>query len=181
MEESLLNFASSIIMAPNYSHTTSNIRVNPNCSIRADNAFGPVVERPCRDGSDFTLLFEQSILSIGPSSVFLLVLPLRLFFLYRSKGTVVVSRWSVYTHKAVRPLRVYPFLCILFMLTTILGSHIASRWAQSRCFDTMDDQTKYSDSSFGPLCRLGLHRRPTDDSSLIPGTHSIDPDRKSVV
>jgi ATP-binding cassette subfamily C (CFTR/MRP) protein 1 len=72
------------------------------CSIHADNVFGPVVALPCRQGFDFTLLFEQSVLSIGPSCIFLLVLPLRLFWLYRSKATPVVPRHIVYTRKAVR-------------------------------------------------------------------------------
>jgi ATP-binding cassette subfamily C (CFTR/MRP) protein 1 len=71
------------------------------CSPHADNVFGPVVAAPCRHGFDFTLLFEQSILSIGPSCIFLLILPLRLFWLYHSKATTVVPRYSVYTRKAV--------------------------------------------------------------------------------
>lgn len=37
---------------------------------RADNAFGPKIHG-CRDGKDFTLLFEQSILSLVPSVLFL--------------------------------------------------------------------------------------------------------------
>jgi ATP-binding cassette subfamily C (CFTR/MRP) protein 1 len=82
-------------MAPN--STAS----GPACLIQADNVFGPVVEAPCRHGFDFTLLFEQSILSIGPSSIFLLLLPLRLFWLYRSKASAVVPRYFVYTRKAV--------------------------------------------------------------------------------
>lgn len=36
------------------------------CDFHADDVFGPQVVG-CRDSFDFTLLFEQSILSIGPS------------------------------------------------------------------------------------------------------------------
>jgi ATP-binding cassette subfamily C (CFTR/MRP) protein 1 len=70
------------------------------CTNGADNVFGPVVAPPYRRGFDFTLLFEQSILSIGPSCIFLLVVPSRLFWLYRSK-VIVVPRYSAYTRKAV--------------------------------------------------------------------------------
>ena len=47
-----------------------------------DNAFGPTVQG-CRDNFDFTLLFEQSILSIGPSVLLLLLAPLRLSHLVK--------------------------------------------------------------------------------------------------
>lgn len=46
-----------------------------------DNNFGPR-----RAGLfDFTILFEQSILSLLPTGVFLLVVPLRLFVLWNHK------------------------------------------------------------------------------------------------
>lgn len=38
----------------------------------ADNSFGPAVPSECRGGFDFTLLFEQTILSILPCALFLL-------------------------------------------------------------------------------------------------------------
>ena len=37
------------------------------CSPSADTVFGPAVSQDCRGGFDFTLLFEQSILSLVPS------------------------------------------------------------------------------------------------------------------
>ncbi|OQE42091.1 hypothetical protein PENCOP_c004G02534 [Penicillium coprophilum] len=48
------------------------------CSLQADNSFGPVVGSECRDGFDFTLLFEQAILGLVPAVAFLLVCPFRL-------------------------------------------------------------------------------------------------------
>ena len=42
-----------------------------------DDSFGPTVTN-CRGDFDFTLLFEQSIMSIGPSAILLLLFPLRL-------------------------------------------------------------------------------------------------------
>jgi len=77
--------------------TTQSVHARFKQTIRS----GPIVALPCRQGFDFTLLFEQSILSIGPSCVFLLILPLRLFSLYRSKVKPVVPGHSLYRRKAV--------------------------------------------------------------------------------
>lgn len=51
----------------------------------ADDAFGPWAGSTCRGGFDFTLLFEESILTIPVQAVFLLVVPWRLFQLLRSE------------------------------------------------------------------------------------------------
>jgi hypothetical protein len=74
------------------------------CPSRADHTFGPAVAAPCRQGFDFTLMFEQSVLSIGPSSLLLLLVPLRLFWLYRTNVKIVSFR-ARYTAKAVRQAR----------------------------------------------------------------------------
>ncbi|PWY91611.1 P-loop containing nucleoside triphosphate hydrolase protein [Aspergillus sclerotioniger CBS 115572] len=50
------------------------------CSPAADNTFGPVLACPAT--FDFTLLFEQSILSIGPSALFLLLVAWRIWSLH---------------------------------------------------------------------------------------------------
>ncbi|TVY47392.1 ABC transporter [Lachnellula occidentalis] len=47
-----------------------------------DDSFGPIVSRGCRDYFDFTLLFEQSILSIGPSILFILAAVRRTYYLW---------------------------------------------------------------------------------------------------
>jgi ATP-binding cassette, subfamily C (CFTR/MRP), member 1 len=52
------------------------------CVPTADRAFGPQVHG-CRADFDFTLLFEESFLSIAPSSLFLAVVPFRLWHLYQ--------------------------------------------------------------------------------------------------
>lgn len=57
--------------------------MTPECSLQADNSFGPVIARGCRDGFDFTLLFEQAIFGLVPAVAFLLVCPLRLKILVK--------------------------------------------------------------------------------------------------
>ncbi|KAF7933004.1 uncharacterized protein EAE97_008771 [Botrytis byssoidea] len=53
-----------------------------NCLPNADAFFGPRVQ-PCQRQFDFTLLFEQSIFTVGPSTLFMLLLSLRILQLYR--------------------------------------------------------------------------------------------------
>ena len=48
------------------------------CSLEADNDFGPVMNPGCRDGFDFTLLFEQAIFGLVPAVAFLMISPVRL-------------------------------------------------------------------------------------------------------
>jgi len=55
------------------------------CLPTADDVFGPVVSG-CRQDFDFTLLFEQSILTLVPAALLLLVAPLRLLQLYKANA-----------------------------------------------------------------------------------------------
>lgn len=57
-------------------------RVSDVCFSYADDEFGPIISRACHRGFDFTLLFEQSVLSIGPSALLLLLFPIRVWTLY---------------------------------------------------------------------------------------------------
>lgn len=56
-----------------------------------DGSFGPAVVG-CRDDFDFTKLFEQSMLSIAPSSLFVILAVLRVAYLYR-RPIVVNGSW----------------------------------------------------------------------------------------
>lgn len=57
------------------------------CSVDTEDSFGPQV-KSCLGGFDFTLLFEESILSIGPMALVLLLVPVRIVYLFRSKRKV---------------------------------------------------------------------------------------------
>ncbi|KAM0812152.1 putative ABC transporter FUM19 [Seiridium cardinale] len=57
------------------------------CSASLDDVWGPAVDG-CRRSMDFTLLFEQSVLSIVPSSAALLLSLLRLYQLFDAKTRV---------------------------------------------------------------------------------------------
>jgi hypothetical protein len=54
---------------------------------RADDSFGPSIVG-CRDDFDFTLLFEETILSILPLALALLFAPPRIFYLLQRERKV---------------------------------------------------------------------------------------------
>ncbi|KAH8881037.1 P-loop containing nucleoside triphosphate hydrolase protein [Thozetella sp. PMI_491] len=60
---------------------------NSSCTL-LDNSFGPYAGE-CRGGFDFTLLFEETILTILPLGFFLLLLPPRLWFLFKRTKKLV--------------------------------------------------------------------------------------------
>ncbi|KAF2276608.1 uncharacterized protein EI97DRAFT_377023 [Westerdykella ornata] len=55
--------------------------------VAVDNTFGPYAG-PCRGGFDFTLLFEDTFLSIAPLALLLCIAPFRILFLWRKKTKV---------------------------------------------------------------------------------------------
>ena len=56
-----------------------------------DNSFGPFIALPGKVRFDFTLLFEETILSILPSALFLLLVPPRILSLWRTPRKVTGS------------------------------------------------------------------------------------------
>lgn len=56
-----------------------------------DNSFGPFLVLPGKTTFDFTLLFEETILSIGPSALLLILIPPRIFRLWNSPRKVTGS------------------------------------------------------------------------------------------
>ncbi|KAE8348413.1 ABC transporter-like protein [Aspergillus coremiiformis] len=81
-----------------------------------DDIFGPSVATHCRSGFDFTLLFEQSILSLLPSAILIVVFPWRLSHLLRQDV------------KAVKDSRLYTRL-VAFAVFTTLQIVLIIEWA----------------------------------------------------
>ena len=72
---------------------------------RVDDTFGPYAG-DCRGGFDFTLLFEECILTIAPLGLLLVVAPWRLWYLFRKQKKVV---WSpLIAFKLVRGISILP-------------------------------------------------------------------------
>lgn len=57
-----------------------------------DDSFGPHAGG-CRGGFDFTLLFEETVLTLLPLGVLLLVLPLRVWFLLTRPKKLAVGNY----------------------------------------------------------------------------------------
>jgi hypothetical protein len=68
---------------------------SPSCLPKSDDVFGPIVQG-CRSNFDFTLLFEQTILSIGPAALLLIFAPPRVIRLLRSTKKTLSSRLRLY-------------------------------------------------------------------------------------
>lgn len=58
---------------------------------RVDNTFGPHAAG-CRGGFDFTLLFEETILTLCPLVVLLIITPLRIHYLFQKSKKVIPSQ-----------------------------------------------------------------------------------------
>lgn len=68
------------------------------CPLTVDNRFGPVV-KGCRDDFDFTLLFEQVIMTMSPTALVLLLILPRIYHLHTQK--LKTKRNWVYWSKCV--------------------------------------------------------------------------------
>lgn len=64
---------------------------HPSVCARLDDRFGPHADG-CRGGFDFTLLFEETILTLLPLAIILLITPLRIFYLFKKDRKVVQTR-----------------------------------------------------------------------------------------
>ncbi|KAK0706203.1 P-loop containing nucleoside triphosphate hydrolase protein [Lasiosphaeria miniovina] len=56
-----------------------------------DDSFGPYAGSACRGGFDFTLLFEESVLTLLPLGLLLAVLPLRVWFLLKRERKLTAA------------------------------------------------------------------------------------------
>jgi len=61
------------------------------CPVGVDDTIGPWAGEACRGGFDFTVLFEEAILTIPLQCVFLLILPTRIMHLVKSDCKVIPS------------------------------------------------------------------------------------------
>jgi len=59
-----------------------------------DQSFGPHAQN-CRGGFDFTVLFEESILTLAPIGFLILLAPFRLIHLLRKEKKVVSNPLSI--------------------------------------------------------------------------------------
>lgn len=80
------------------------------CSYKS---FGPAI---CTSSFDFTLLFEQTILSIAPSAIFLLFLPSRLLALRKSERK---TKYTIF--KGIKLVRCHPWQTSLHLTNQVIS------------------------------------------------------------
>ncbi|KAH8806029.1 ABC transporter [Xylogone sp. PMI_703] len=83
------------------------------CPRALDNSFGPWAGDSCRGGFDFTLLFEEAILTVPLQCALLLVLPIRVYALMPEKSKVVASR--------LRYLKLSFSICLITLTAALLA------------------------------------------------------------
>ncbi|KAF5977483.1 multidrug resistance-associated 1 [Fusarium coicis] len=93
------------------------------CTSSVDASFGPFVGPECRDGFDFTIVFEQSILVLSPAALLLILAPVRLFRLRNAPVKVTGHR--------LRTLKL-AFITLLAVLHLVLVVLWATRPSNSR-------------------------------------------------
>lgn len=89
---------------------------------RVDDTFGPYAGS-CRGGFDFTLLFEESLLSILPLCLLLAVVPFRVVYLFRR--TIKVNRSLLLPSKLV-----------LYTILAVLQVALVALWASQEAVKT---------------------------------------------
>ncbi|PQE04085.1 ABC multidrug transporter protein [Rutstroemia sp. NJR-2017a BVV2] len=90
-----------------------------------DDSFGPKVnswDAECRGGFDFTLLFEETILSIGPSSLFILLVPWRVAQLYGKRTKILPTSLTGW-----KPITLSAYTCIQLVLIVLWNTSHAPR------------------------------------------------------
>ncbi|KAK3371045.1 P-loop containing nucleoside triphosphate hydrolase protein [Lasiosphaeria ovina] len=95
-----------------------------------DDTFGPYAGSACRGGFDFTLLFEESVLTLLPLGLVLAVLPLRVWFLLKRDRKLTAAGNALAAHtRAVRP----SSLLSIFLLSTLLfdAAHTRTLWLRA--------------------------------------------------
>ncbi|KAF4452640.1 Multidrug resistance-associated protein 1 [Fusarium austroafricanum] len=93
------------------------------CASSIDDSFGPFVGPECRNGFDFTIVFEQSTLVLFPAALLLILAPVRLFHLRNLPLKVTGHRLR--TVKLV-------FIALLAVLHVVLVVLWATRSSNSR-------------------------------------------------
>ncbi|PYH88753.1 hypothetical protein BO71DRAFT_435441 [Aspergillus ellipticus CBS 707.79] len=85
------------------------------CDADSDRQFGPRVATNCR-GFDFTLLFEDAMLTVVPAALFLLFLPARLHIVRNDPVKVMSYKLAAYK---ISGMREKTLLTVLFMLVVV--------------------------------------------------------------
>ncbi|KAF7539141.1 hypothetical protein G7Z17_g12477 [Cylindrodendrum hubeiense] len=105
----------------------------PECAPSADNAFGPMIGVECRQGFDFTVTFEQSILVVLPASLLILAAPLRLFHLRNAPVKVAGHRLRHLKLAAIAVLAALHLALVVLWAVRPPGAHFSRVSVAAAC------------------------------------------------
>ncbi|CAM1501184.1 Fc.00g103460.m01.CDS01 [Cosmosporella sp. VM-42] len=129
------------------------------CPAGVDDSFGPWAEG-CRGGFDFTLLFEESILTIPLQCLFLLVLPIRVTQLVKTNTKVIPSYQ--------RLLKISTCICLVALNASLVACTSNGSTGQAHTRATIPTATLVFVTSLG-LCLLSWleHQRTLRPSFVL--------------
>ncbi|KAJ0159330.1 Canalicular multispecific organic anion transporter 1 [Colletotrichum tanaceti] len=127
-----------------------------------DNTFGPVIAAGCRASFDFTLLFEQSILSIGPSVLLLILIPPRLLQLRTRRHGVFTSVADSY-----QIIRIFPLIAYLALQVTLLVVWGTSGLASSTSVSLAEASIRLVDALAICVLSVAEYTRAVRPSTLL--------------
>lgn len=114
------------------------------CSAADEDVFGPVVDASCRNGFDFTLLFEELILALLPIAIFFLAASVRIWVLRRASEKV--NRSWLYAAKEVRFLALTDINSQL--IEFCLDFHSTTRSSPTGYVDSLDPAVYAQDEGY---------------------------------
>ncbi|OJJ44494.1 hypothetical protein ASPZODRAFT_135308 [Penicilliopsis zonata CBS 506.65] len=128
------------------------------CSAAVEDVFGPVVAGSCLDGFDFTLLFEETILTILPLAIAFVLAVVRLIALHQEAVKI--------KHSYHVPCKMLAYLAYMALQVVLL-----SWWARPNVAQTQASlaTTALSLVAFGPFIWLSYweHKRSLRPSTLL--------------
>jgi hypothetical protein len=136
-----------------------------------DNTFGPGATA-CRGGFDFTLLFEESILSILPSALFLLIVPNRL--LHVCRGSKKVRRSTLQILK-LASLRYVPPTFNMILMNWVPGQRNCISLSADRATCSMGEAWPFENSAISSGRNICCPRCCSDWAYVIFLSQSLRP------
>lgn len=144
----------------------------PAACLEADRSFGPSVPPGCRSGFDFTLYFEQIVLSIVPAALFLVFAAVRLVRLLRA-SIITAPSW-IHTVKLVSFI-VREMKKSKFLILATPGHNFRTCRASFGTSRSLVPALECPQRRFNSVCRFVTCNSSRHCDKLSLRTHPVDP------
>ncbi|KAF4343098.1 multidrug resistance-associated 1 [Fusarium beomiforme] len=130
------------------------------CTSSVDASFGPFVGPDCRDGFDFTLVFEQSILVLLPAALLLILGPIRILRLRNIPVKVTGHRLRTAKLALIALLAVLHLVLVMLWATRLSGSRLDRVSVAAEC-------ASFASSLMSCVLSRAEHAKSLRPSSLL--------------